>query len=80
MMIRVPNRRQDKDTALRSIIDSTSASGIHTYSTLEISVKGPDKKNGVVFVNWQEQLYLSEVFEDFGFSSIKQRSATLYSI
>ena len=78
--VRVPNKRQGKDKALRSIVDSTSASGIYTYSnSLEISIKGPDKKNTIVFVNWQEELYLSELFEDFGFSSTKQGSATLYS-
>ena len=69
-----------KRSAIRSIVDAINTSGVRSWDEWEMSTKGPDRKNAVIFINWQEELRLSEVFEDFGFTSIKQGSTTLYSV
>jgi hypothetical protein len=77
--VRVANEVQSKERALRSILLAINDLDIDVWSKWEISTKSPTKKENVSFVHWQEHLRLSEVFEEYGFSSTKQGQATLYS-
>ena len=69
--IRVVNDVLSKRRVIRSIVDAISTLGMSSWGKWEIFIKGPDRKNTVIFINWREELRLSEVFEEFSFTSIK---------
>jgi hypothetical protein len=78
--VKVSNEPQTKWNAIHSITNALDTQGIPSWGDWEISPKGPSKKEPVTFTKWRENLRLTEVFNEYGFSSSKQGSQIVYSV